>query len=261
MHHIVSDGWSMGVFFQELTQLYNAYSQGLPSLRDATRTPLSTLSIQYADFAIWQRQWLQGDVLQSQLSYWQKQLKDAPPILSLPTDRPRPAVQTVVGATHKFALSVELTDKLIKLSQNQGCTLFMTLLAAYDTLLYRYTGQSDILVGSPIANRDRSEIEGLIGFFVNTLVMRTNLAGNPRFSELLTRVREMSLGAYAHQHLPFEMLVEALQPERDLSHTPLFQVMFNLQNAQQGTLNWEQEESFGRFYFSSHTFKFFSSPT
>jgi uncharacterized protein YneF (UPF0154 family) len=231
MHHIVSDGWSMGVFFQELTQLYNAYSQGLPSLRDATRTPLSTLSIQYADFAIWQRQWLQGDVLQSQLSYWQKQLKDAPPILSLPTDRPRPAVQTVVGATHKFALSVELTDKLIKLSQNQGCTLFMTLLAAYDTLLYRYTGQSDILVGSPIANRDRSEIERLIGFFVNTLVMRTNLAGNPRFSELLTRVREMSLGAYAHQHLPFEMLVEALQPERDLSHTPLFQVMFNLQNA------------------------------
>ncbi|MBD2278683.1 non-ribosomal peptide synthetase [Aphanizomenon flos-aquae] len=223
MHHIVADGWSMGVFVQELTQLYNAYSQGQSS-------PLTPLSIQYADFAIWQRQWLQGDVLQSQLSYWEQQLKDAPDVLSLPTDRPRPAVQTVVGATHEFALSVELTDKLIKLSQNQGCTLFMTLLAAYDTLLYRYTGQSDILVGSPIANRDRSEIEGLIGFFVNTLVMRTNLAGNPRFSELLTRVREMSLGAYAHQHLPFEMLVEALQPERDLSHTPLFQVMFNLQN-------------------------------
>ncbi|MBO1057381.1 MAG: amino acid adenylation domain-containing protein [Dolichospermum sp. JUN01] len=223
MHHIVADGWSMGVFVQELTQLYNAYSQGQSS-------PLTPLSIQYADFAIWQRQWLQGDVLQSQLSYWEQQLKDAPDVLSLPTDRPRPAVQTVVGATHEFALSVELTDKLIKLSQNQGCTLFMTLLAAYDTLLYRYTRQSDILVGSPIANRDRSEIEGLIGFFVNTLVMRTNLAGNPRFSELLTRVREMSLGAYAHQHLPFEMLVEALQPERDLSHTPLFQVMFNLQN-------------------------------
>ncbi|AHJ31215.1 non-ribosomal peptide synthetase [Nodularia spumigena CS-584] len=224
MHHIVSDGWSMGVFVQELTQLYNAYSQGQPS-------PLTPLSIQYADFAIWQRQWLQGDVLQSQLSYWEQQLKDAPAVLSLPTDRPRPAVQTLVGATHEFALSVELTDKLIKLSQNQGYTLFMTLLAAYDTLLYRYTGQSDILVGSPIANRDRSEIEGLIGFFVNTLVMRSNLAGNPRFSELLTRVREMALGAYAHQHLPFEMLVEALQPERDLSHTPLFQVMFNLQNA------------------------------
>ncbi|WP_235526606.1 non-ribosomal peptide synthetase [Nostoc piscinale] len=224
MHHIVSDGWSMGVFVQELTQLYNAYSQGQPS-------PLAPLSIQYADFAIWQRNWLQGVVLESQLSYWQQQLKDAPDVLSLPTDRPRHAVQTVAGAHHEFALSVELTDKLVKLSQEQGVTLFMTLLAAYNTLLYRYTGQSDILVGSPIANRDRSEIEGLIGFFVNTLVMRTNVAGNPRFSELLFRVREMALGAYAHQHLPFEMLVEALQPERDLSHTPLFQVMFNLQNA------------------------------
>ena len=224
MHHIVSDGWSMGVFVQELTQLYNAYCQNQP-------LPLTPLPIQYSDFAIWQRQWLQGDVLQNQITYWEQQLKDAPTLLSLPTDRPRPAVQTLVGATHEFALSVELTDKLIKLSQNQGCTLFMTLLAAYDTLLYRYTGQSDILVGSPIANRDRAEIEGLIGLFVNTLVMRTNLADNPRFSELLTRVREVALGAYAHQHLPFEMLVEALQPERDLSHTPLFQVMFNLQNA------------------------------
>ncbi|MBD2498497.1 non-ribosomal peptide synthetase [Nostoc sp. FACHB-280] len=224
MHHIVSDGWSMGVFVSELTQLYNAYSQGQPS-------PLPPLSIQYADFAIWQRQWLQGEVVQSQLSYWEQQLKDAPTVLSLPTDRPRPAVQTVVGAHQDFVLSVELTDKLVKLSQQQGVTLFMTLLAAYDTLLYRYTGQSDILVGSPIANRDRTEIEGLIGFFVNTLVMRTNLAGNPRFSELLTRVREMALGAYAHQHLPFEMLVEALQPERDLAHTPLFQVMFILQNS------------------------------
>ncbi|MCP6758271.1 MAG: amino acid adenylation domain-containing protein [Fischerella sp. CENA71] len=224
MHHVVSDGWSMGVFVQELTQLYNAYFQGQPS-------PLAPLPIQYADFAIWQRNWLQGDVLQSQLSYWQQQLKDAPDVLSLPTDRPRPAVQTVAGAHQEFALSVELTNKLVKLSQQQGVTLFMTLLAAYDTLLYRYTGQSDILVGSPIANRDRSEIEGLIGFFVNTLVMRTNLAGNPRFTELLVRVRDMAMGAYTHQHLPFEMLVEALQPERDLSHTPLFQVMFNLQNS------------------------------
>ncbi|AUT01014.1 non-ribosomal peptide synthetase [Nostoc sp. CENA543] len=224
MHHIVSDGWSMGVFVQELTQLYNAYSQGQPS-------PLAPLAIQYADFALWQRQWLQGEVLQNQLAYWEQQLKDAPTVLSLPTDRPRPAVQTVTGAIHEFALSVELTDQLVKLSQEQGCTLFMTLLAAFDTLLYRYTGQSDILVGSPIANRDRAEVEGLIGFFVNTLVMRSNLAGNPSFSELLTRVRDMALGAYAHQHLPFEMLVEALQPERDLSHTPLFQVMFNLQNA------------------------------
>ncbi|MEH2088950.1 amino acid adenylation domain-containing protein [Nostoc sp.] len=223
MHHIVSDGWSMGVFIQELAALYNAYSQGQPS-------PLTPLPIQYADFTIWQRDWLQGDVLQTQLSYWQQQLKDAPALLSLPTDRPRPAVQTFVGAYEKFALSVELTDRLIKLSQQQGVTLFMTLLAAYDTLLYRYTGQTDILVGSPIANRDRLETEGLIGFFVNNLVIRTNLADNPSFSELLTRVREVALGAYAHQDLPFEMLVEALQPERDLSHTPLFQVMFVLQN-------------------------------
>ncbi|MEH2311071.1 MAG: amino acid adenylation domain-containing protein [Nostoc sp.] len=224
MHHIVSDGWSIGVFVQELAALYNTYSQGQPS-------QLAPLSIQYADFALWQRQWLQGDVLQSQLSYWQQQLKDAPALLPLPTDRPRPAVQTDNGAYQEFALSVELTQRLLKLSQEQGCTLFMTLLAAFDTLLYRYTGTEDILVGSPIANRDRSEIEGLIGFFVNTLVMRTNLAGNPSFSELLTRIREIAMDAYAHQHLPFEMLVEALQQERDLSHTPLFQVMFALQNA------------------------------
>ncbi|MBN3890742.1 MAG: non-ribosomal peptide synthase/polyketide synthase [Nostoc sp. JL31] len=224
MHHIVSDGWSMGVFVQELAALYNAYSQGKPS-------PLTPLPIQYADFAIWQRNWLQGDVLQSQLSYWQQQLANAPALLSLPTDRPRPSMQTFAGAYQQFALSKELTDKLTQLSQQQGVTLFMTLLATFDTLLYRYTGTEDILVGSPIANRDRSEIEGLIGFFLNTLVMRTNLAGNPSFSELLGRVREMAMDAYSHQNLPFEMLVEALQPERDLSHTPLFQVMFVLQNA------------------------------
>ncbi|WP_445627743.1 amino acid adenylation domain-containing protein [Nostoc sp. DSM 114167] len=224
IHHIVFDGWSMGVFVRELMALYNAYSQGQPS-------PLAPLPIQYADFAIWQKQWLQGNVLQSQLSYWQQQLANAPALLLLPTDRPRPAVQTFAGTYQKFALSVELTDRLVKLSQEQSCTLFMTLLAAYDTLLYRYTGQSDILVGSPIANRDRSEIEGLIGFFVNTLVLRTDLSGNPSFSELLLRVREVALGAYAHQNLPFEMLVEALQPERNLSHTPLFQVVFNLQNS------------------------------
>jgi amino acid adenylation domain-containing protein len=224
MHHIVFDGWSVGVFVEELAALYNAYSQGQPS-------PLAPLPIQYADFAIWQRNWFQGDVLQSQLSYWQQQLANAPALLSLPTDRPRPSVQTFAGAYQQFALPTELTDRLVKLSQEQNCTLFMTLLAAYDTLLYRYTGAVDILVGSPIANRDRSEIEGLIGFFVNTLVMRSNLAGNPRFRELLSRVQEVALGAYSHQNLPFEILVEALQPERDLSHTPLFQVMFVLQNA------------------------------
>ncbi|WP_442937364.1 non-ribosomal peptide synthase/polyketide synthase [Nostoc sp.] len=224
MHHVVSDGWSISVFVQELQALYNAYSQGQPS-------PLLPLPIQYADFALWQRQWLQGEVLNSQLSYWKQQLANAPTFLPLPTDRPRPAVQTFNGAYLEFALSGELTQRLVQLSQQQGVTLFMTLLAAYDTLLYRYTGQTDILVGTPIANRDRTEIEGLIGFFVNTLVMRTNLAENPSFNELLPRIREMALSAYAHQDLPFEMLVEALQPERDLSHTPLFQVMFVLQNA------------------------------
>jgi amino acid adenylation domain-containing protein/non-ribosomal peptide synthase protein (TIGR01720 family) len=224
MHHVVSDGWSIGVFVQELQALYNAYSQGQPS-------PLLPLPIQYADFAIWQRQWLVGEVLQSQLSYWQEQLANAPTFLPLPTDRLRPAVQTFNGAYLEFALSVELTEQLTKLSQQQGVTLFMTLLAAYNTLLYRYTGQTDILVGTPIANRDRTEIEGLIGFFVNTLVMRTDLSENPSFNELLPRIREVALSAYAHQDLPFEMLVEALQPERDLSHTPLFQVMFVLNNA------------------------------
>nr|ADL59762.1 non-ribosomal peptide synthase [Nostoc sp. 'Peltigera membranacea cyanobiont'] len=230
IHHIVSDGWSMGVFVQELEALYTAYSQGQPS-------PLAPLPIQYADFALWQRNWLQGDVLQSQLSYWQQQLANAPALLSVPTDRPRPAVQTDNGAYQEFTLSQKLTGELAQLSQQQGVTLFMTLLAAFDTLLYRYTGTEDILVGSPIANRDRSEIEGLIGFFVNTLVMRSNLAGNPSFNELLTRVRKMAMEAYSHQHLPFEMLVEALQPERDLSHTPLFQVMFALQNAPMSQVN------------------------
>ncbi|MEA5603525.1 non-ribosomal peptide synthetase [Nostoc sp. UHCC 0252] len=233
MHHVVSDGWSMGVFVQELAALYDAYSQGQPS-------PLAPLPIQYIDFAIWQREWLQGNVLQNQLTYWQQQLANAPALLSLPTDRPRPAVQTFAGAYQKFALSAELTGRLIQLSQQQGVTLFMTLLAAFDTLLYRYTGTEDILVGSPIANRDRSEIEGLIGFFVNTLVMRTDLSGNPSFSQLLTRVREIAMEAYSHQHLPFEMLVEALQPERDLSHTPLFQVMFTLQNAPVSTVELNQ---------------------
>ena len=223
MHHIISDGWSIEVFIHELTSLYNAYAQNQPA-------NLAPLPIQYADFAIWQRQWLQGDVLQTQLNYWQNQLADAPALLSLPTDHPRPAVQSFVGAYQEFSLSPALSQALTELSRQQGATLFMTLLAAFDALLYRYTGSSDILVGTPIANRNRGEIEGLIGFFVNTLVLRTDLADNPSFSQLLTRVREVAMDAYAHQDLPFEMLVEALQPERDLSHTPLFQVAFVLQN-------------------------------
>ncbi|WP_375328979.1 amino acid adenylation domain-containing protein [Microcystis sp. BLCC-F210] len=224
MHHIVSDGWSMGVFLQELTALYNAYIQGLSS-------PLNPLSIQYGDFTLWQRQWLQGEVLQQQLDYWQKQLAGAPALLSLPTDRPRPNQQSFAGGHLPFSLSLELTEKLTQLTQEQGVTLFMTLLTAYAVLLYRYTEQEDILIGTPIANRNRREIEGLIGFFVNTLVLRIDLSGKPNFNQLLGRVREMAMDAYAHQDLPFEMLVEALQPERDLSHAPLFQVDFLLQNS------------------------------
>ncbi|WP_311775421.1 amino acid adenylation domain-containing protein [Nostoc sp. UCD120] len=223
IHHIVSDGWSMGVFIKELAALYNAYSQGQPS-------PLVPLPIQYADFAIWQRQWLQGDVLQSQLSYWQQQLANAPTLLSLPTDRPRGAVQTYHGAYQAIALSKKLSVALKQLSQKESVTLFMTLLTAFQILLWRYSGQDDICIGTPIANRNRAEIEGLIGFFINTLVLRTRLDGNPSFKQLLSRVREVALSAYAHQDLPFEMLVEALQPERNLSHNPIFQVWFNLQN-------------------------------
>jgi amino acid adenylation domain-containing protein/non-ribosomal peptide synthase protein (TIGR01720 family) len=224
MHHIVSDGWSMGVLIRELAALYEAFSTGKPS-------PLPELPIQYADFAHWQRQWLQGEVLAAQLSYWEQQLTGAPALLELPTDRPRPAVQTFRGATQFLALPEPLSQKLKTLSQRSGVTLFMTLLAAFQTLLYRYTGQEDICIGSPIANRNRSETEELIGFFVNTLVLRADMSENPTFQELLGRVREVTLGAYAHQDLPFEQLVEALQPERNLSHQPLFQVMFALQNA------------------------------
>ncbi|RMF30995.1 MAG: non-ribosomal peptide synthetase, partial [Chloroflexi bacterium] len=223
MHHIVSDGWSMGVFVREIAALYAAFAAGEPS-------PLPELPIQYADFAAWQRKWLQGETLEKQLAYWKEQLSGSPPVLELPTDRPRPSVQTSRGASFAFALPQDLSQAIQALSQEEGVTLFMTLLAAFQTLLYRYTGQEDICVGTPIANRNRPEIEGLIGFFVNTLVLRTDLSGNPRFTELLKRVREVALGAYAHQDLPFEMLVEALQPQRDMSHSPLFQVMFVLQN-------------------------------
>ncbi len=223
MHHIVSDGWSIGVLIRELGVLYTAFATDQPS-------SLAELPIQYADFAHWQRQWLQGEVLSTQLAYWQQQL-DNLPMLELPTDRPRPAVQSYRGATQELELSLYLTQALESLSQSAGVTLFITLLAAFQTLLYRYTGQTDIPVGSPIANRNRSEIEGLIGFFVNSLVLRTDLSGNPPFRELLQRVQEVALGAYAHQDLPFEKLVEELQPERDLSHMPLFQVMFALQSA------------------------------
>ncbi|MDZ8136599.1 MAG: amino acid adenylation domain-containing protein [Nostoc sp. DedQUE04] len=223
MHHIITDGWSIGVFLGELSTLYAAFSTNQHS-------PLPKLPIQYADFAIWQRDRLQGKVLETQFNYWKQQLGGELPLLQLPTDNPRPAVATFTGAKQYFTFSKTLTDALNQLSQREDVTLFMTLLAAFNTLLYCYTDQEDILVGSPIANRNRAELEGMLGLFVNTLVLRNNLSGNPRFCELLHRVREVTLDAYAHQDLPFEKLVEQLQPERDLSRNPLYEVMFVLQN-------------------------------
>jgi amino acid adenylation domain-containing protein len=224
MHHIASDGWSLGVFERELTALYEAYSAGRPS-------PLPDLPVQYADYAVWQREWLQREVLEQQLAYWKQQLAGAPAVLELPTDFPRPAVQSYQGATRELVLDANLTVALQELSRRENATLFMTLLAAWQVLLSRYARQEDVSVGAPIAGRNRAELEGLIGFFVNTLVLRTDLSGNPTFRELLRRVREVTLGAYTHQDLPFEKLVEELKPERNLSHSPLFQVMFVLQNA------------------------------
>lgn len=228
MHHIICDDWSMGVLIRELGTLYAAFAQNQPS-------PLLELPLQYADFAHWQREWLQGEVLQTQLAYWREQLNGIS-ILHLPTDKPRPAIQSYRGATQFLELPKKLIDALEKLSQQEGVTLFMTLLATFQTLLSRYTHQEDIAVGSPIANRNHSEIEGIIGFFVNSLVLHSNLSGNPTFRELLGRVREVTLGAYSHQDLPFEKLVEELHPERNLSHHPLFQVVFGFQNAPMSAL-------------------------
>ncbi|MCF2149900.1 amino acid adenylation domain-containing protein [Desmonostoc muscorum LEGE 12446] len=223
MHHIITDGWSCGVFLRELSTLYAAFSTNQPS-------PLPELPIQYADFAIWQRDRIQGEFLATKLKYWKQQLSGELPVLELPTDRPRPTVTTFAGAKQYFTLSAALTNALKQLSQRQDATLFMSLLAAFKLLLYRYTDQEDILIGSPIANRNRAELEGMLGLFVNTLVLRNNLNGNPNFCELLHRVRQVTLDAYAHQDLPFEMVVEELQPERDLSRNPLYEVMFVLQN-------------------------------
>ncbi len=222
IHHIASDGWSLGVLFSELGTLYKAYSQGLQS-------PLTALPIQYADFAVWQRQWLTGVVLENNLDYWRENLADLP-TLNLPTDRLRPSIQTYNGSQVILQLPDELCTDLQNLSQTEGATLYMTMLATFAVLLHRYSGQDDVVVGSPIANRNQSEIEGLIGFFVNSLVMRTDLSGEPDFRELLSRVRNSALEAFAHQNLPFEKLVEELNPERDLSLNPIFQVSFALQN-------------------------------
>lgn len=223
MHHIISDGTSIRVLFQDAIRVYEALVNGrAPNLPD--------LPVQYVDFAIWQRNWLQGERLEHLLRYWKDQLGGELPVLQLPTDRPRPTLQTFAGSRQTFSLPTTLTAALRELSQREGVTLFMVLLATFQALLSRYTGQEDILVGSPIANRNRSEIEPLIGFFVNTLVLRTDLSGNPTFRDLLKRVQQVALGAYAHEELPFEKLVEELQPERNMSHTPLFQVLFGLQS-------------------------------
>jgi len=229
MHHIVSDGWSMGVLIKELIELYNAYSSGKPS-------PLPELPVQYPDFALWQRQSLQGDVLEKQVNYWKQHLGGPLPILELPTDRTPSGLRSAHGAQQVFKLSPALTAGLKELSQREGATLFMTLLAVFKTLLHRYSGQDDLLIGTPIAGRTRREIEGIIGFFVNTLVLRTDVSGQPTFRELLSRVRQVSLDAYANQDVPFEKLVEELQPERDQSQSPLFRAMFALMNAPMGDL-------------------------
>ncbi|MGZ3460140.1 MAG: condensation domain-containing protein, partial [Archangium sp.] len=223
MHHIVSDGWSTGVLIRELAAQYEAAVSGQPSA-------LPALPVQYADYAAWQRGWLQGPALETQLAYWRQHLSGVPRALELPTDKPRPAVQTHRGASLPVQLPRELSEALSALARREGVTPFMVLLAAWQLLLSRYSGQDDISVGSPIAGRTQGETEGLIGFFINTLVLRTRLDGDPTFRELLARVRESALGAYAHQEVPFERLVEELKPERDLSRTPLFQVMFTLQN-------------------------------
>ena len=222
-HHIAFDGWSYGVFEKELAVLYDAFLQGQAS-------PLPELPLQYVDFAAWQRQRLQGETLREQLDYWQKKLSGTLPVLELPTDRPRPAVQTYNGSISCSVLSKKLTESLKILSQREGVTLFATLLGAFKVLVQRYTGQEDMLVGAAISGRNRAEIEGLLGFFVNTLVMRTDLSGDPTFRQLLRRIKETTLGAYAHQDLPFEKLVEVLNPERNASHSSMFQVMLSMLN-------------------------------
>ena len=227
VHHIISDGWSMGVAYREVAAFYRAFSAGEPS------SPLPELPIQYVDYSCWQRQFYQGNVLDEQISYWKKQLDGAPPVLELPTDHARPAVQSSRGQGQFICLPTALTEALRALGRQEGATLFMTILASVQVLLSRYTRRDDIVVGTPTANRMRTETEGLIGFFVNTLVFRTDLAGDPSFREFVRRVRAVSLEAFSYQDLPFEKLVEELRPDRDPSYNPLFQVMFTFQNAAQ----------------------------
>lgn len=230
MHHIITDGWSLRVLIHEFAALYASFVNGQPST-------LPALPIQYADFSVWQREWLQGEVLEQQLAYWKRQLTDVPATLDLLTDRPRGAVRTYQGKHHYITLPASLLEELEQLSRQEKCTLFMTMLAAFKVLLYRYTHQEDLLVGCPIANRNRSEVEPLLGFFVNTLVLRTKLTGEQSFRTVLQHVREATLDAYTHQDLPFEKLIEELAPERHLSQNPLFQVAFSLLNVPMPTVS------------------------
>jgi alpha-ketoglutarate-dependent taurine dioxygenase len=223
MHHIVTDAWSMSVLLRELKVLYEAFSEDRPS-------PLAELPIQYADFARWQREWLNGEALEEQLSYWQERLAGDLPVLKVPADKPRPDVWSYRGAKHSVKFSKELTEELKAFGNRRGATLFMTLLAGFQALLHYYTGEEDIVVGTDDANRGRLETEPLIGFFINQLALRTDLSGNPSFSELLGRVREVTLGAYAHHDLPFDKIIERLRPERSLARAPIFQVKLVLQN-------------------------------
>ena len=223
VHHIVFDGWSRGIFIEELISLYRGIKAGQASI-------LTELPVQYGDYALWQNKWFDGELKEEMLSYWRDKLGGELPALELPTDRPRPAVQTYNGDVVHIALTRELSEALRRLSREKEATLFMTMLAAFKALLYRYTGQEDIIVGTPIAGRNYSETEGMIGFFVNTLALRTDLSGAPEFQELLQRVRTCTLDAYENQEMPFDKLVEELQPDRDMSRQPVFQVMFILQN-------------------------------
>ncbi|MCA1616619.1 MAG: condensation domain-containing protein, partial [Acidobacteria bacterium] len=229
MHHIASDGWSSGVLIKELMALYETYLEGMES-------PLEELPVQYSDYARWQREWLQGEALEEQLRYWRSQLAGAPPVLELPTDRPRPPVQTFHGSYHYHELPTELAASVRELCRKEDVTPFMLTLAAFQVLLHRYTGVEDVVVGTDIANRSHTGLEKLIGFFANQIVLRADLFGGPTFRELLRRVRQIVLEAYAHQDLPFEKIVNALLPQRDKSRNPLFQVMFVMQNVPMPTL-------------------------
>ncbi len=236
LHHLICDGWSMPVLFAELEKFYNSACKG-------AEAQLTELPIQYADYAIWQRERLQGEVLEGQLAYWRRQLSGVEAVLEMPVDRARSAVQSYRGSVERWQLSWELTKGLKQLGQQQGASLFMVLVAAFQTLLWRYTGQKDVVVGTAVANRQQPEVENLIGFLVNTLALRSRVEGSESFKDFLTRVKETCLSAYGHQELPFEKLVKELQPERSMAHAPLFQVLLTMQDAARNELNLYQLET------------------